>query len=193
MMDIDFNKTLHFKRMTYKISWIDLLSGLFVNAIISLWFPIIGFFLLYDAINGFGNNPSMVQRIFEIFLFIIFLFLGIIIIRTFVKINRLKKIEGISIEINRETVRRIIDDKNWGVQNENKKFLNALIPSAFSSGRQLYILFENEWIYINSTTFGLHDLKSPFHFIADKKAVDLLRDEFKKEIESTPHNTPYTA
>jgi len=187
-MDIDLNKTLHFKRMIYKISLIDLLSGLFVNVIISLWFPIMGFLLLYDAINGFGNNPSMEQTIFEIFLFLIFLFLGFIIIRTFVNINRLKKIEGISIDINRETVRRIIDNKNWGVQNDNKKFIKALIPSAFSSGRQLYILFENEWIYINSTTFGLHDLKSPFHFIADKKVVDYLSDGLKKELESTPHN-----
>jgi len=178
--------------MTYKISWIDLISGLFINVLISLWFPIIGLFLFYDAINGFGNNPSFEQTNFEIFLFIIFQLFGFIIIRTFININRLHKIKGISTEINRETARRLIANKNWVVQNDNKKFIKAIIPSAFSSGRQLYILFENEWIYINSTTFGLHDLKSPFHFIADRKVVNLLSDGFKKEIESTPHNTQYS-
>ncbi|RUT78049.1 hypothetical protein DLK05_10415 [Ancylomarina longa] len=81
--------------MTYKTTWIDLVSGFIGNVLISLWFPVIGFFLFYDAINGFGNNPSVEQTIFEIFLFLIFQLFGYFIIRSFININRLYKMEGI--------------------------------------------------------------------------------------------------
>lgn len=184
-MEIDISKTLINKRMIYKTNLLELISGLFVNIIISLWFPFIGFILFYDAINGFGDNPSTGQTIFEIIISIVFLLIGFYIIRAYLLMNKLHILVGSSEVENRNIIRSILNHEKWNIQNDNKRFIKAVLPSALSFRRQLYLIFDKEKVFINSTSFGLHDMNSPFHFIADRKAVNHVKIAFEKKKNAT--------
>ena len=107
---------------------------------------------------------------------------------SFITVDRLKRIHGTLKEQNREFVKEVIDQLGWSIQHHNQQLTIASPPwSIFSAnwGRQVVILYDRGDILINSTTYGLHDLKSPFHWFGNRKIERQLIDGFEQKIKTT--------
>ena len=163
------------------------------------WFiePILDIFI-YGVIVGFlpfsaglffiGQLKNHKNLFFVSIFFLIALALCGLLFFSVITVDRLKRIQGTLKEQNREFVKEVIDKLGWSIQHHNQQLTIASPPwSIFSAnwGRQVVILYDRGDILINSTTYGLHDLKSPFHWFGNRKIERQLIDGFEQKIKTT--------
>ncbi len=126
-------------------------------------------------------------------LFSLSLILGGLLLYSIINLDRLKRISGTLKERNRETIKNLTEKLGWNLQIHNQQ-LSILSPPwnwlSTNWGQQIVVIYDRQDILINSTSYGLHDLKSPFHWFGNRKLERIVRDNFEKEIKN---DTPTSA
>ncbi|WGF94014.1 hypothetical protein [Aequorivita marisscotiae] len=127
-------------------------------------------------------------------LFGLALILGGLLLYSIINLDRLKRISGTLKDGNREAVKNLTEKLGWTLQIHNQQ-VSILSPawSWFSTnwGRQIVVIYDRQDILINSTSYGLHDLKSPFHWFGNRKLEKIIKDNFEEEIKKRHANNGY--
>jgi len=148
----------------------------------------IGFFPFFSGLSYIDNIKDHENLLFATILFLATLALFGLLFYSVVNLDRLKRVQGTLKEQNREQIKALIEQLGWTIQNHNQQMTVASPPcSIFSAnwGRQVVILYDRGDILVNSTTYGLYDLKSPFHWFGNRKLERQLIDGFEQKIETT--------
>jgi len=121
-------------------------------------------------------------------LFGLALILGGLLLYSIINLDRLKRISGTLKDRNREAIKNLTEKLGWNLKIHNQQ-VSVLSPpwSWFSTnwGRQIVVIYDRQDILINSTSYGLHDLKSPFHWFGNRKLEKIIKDNFEEEIKKT--------
>lgn len=149
---------------------------------------LIGCYPVFSGFYFFDQLKSRENLSFATILFFLALILCGLLFYSVLSIDRLKRIQGTLKEQNRELIKEVIEQLGWTIQFHNQDFTIASPPwSLFSAnwGRQVVILYDKGDILINSTTYGLHDLKSPFHWFGNRKLERQLIEGFEQKVKTT--------
>jgi len=169
-------------RLVRKTWFIEPILDFFIYGVI------IGFFPFFSGLYFIDCLKNRENFFFATILFLIALTLCGLLFYSVLTLDRLKRIQGTLKEQNRELIKEVIEQLGWTIQHHNQQLTIASPPwSIFSAnwGRQVVILYDKSDILINSTTYGLHDLKSPFHWFGNKKLERQLIDGFEQKIKTT--------
>ncbi len=155
-------------------------------------------FIIYAVIVGFlpfssglffiGHLKNDKNLFIVSILFLVALAFCGLLFYSVVTLDRLIRIHGSLKEQNREFVKEVIEQLGWSVQHHNQQLTIASPPwSIFSTnwGRQVVIIYDSGDILVNSTTYGLHDIKSPFHWFGNRKIERQLIERFEEKIKTT--------
>jgi hypothetical protein len=120
-----------------------------------------------------------------VLLFIAGLVVGGLLLYSVLNLGRLKRLKGLSKEENREIVKEIIERFGWKVRQDNRDMIIAGPKwrwGHWNGGRDVSIIYDRTDILINSTTYGNHDIRSPFHWFGNRKLEKMLTDEFESKL-----------
>ena len=179
---IDIVKSKVKGRLVRKTWLIEPIFDYLFYGLIIVPFP---FFIGLSFIDNIKNQENL---FFATILFLAMLTLFGFLFYSIVNLDRLKRVQGTLKEQNREQIKAVIEQLGWTIQHHNQQMTVASPPwSIFSAnwGRQVVILYDRGDILINSTTYGLHDLKSPFHWFGNRKLERQLIDGFEQKIGTT--------
>ncbi len=105
-----------------------------------------------------------------IFLFTIFL---VIFIQSQIqKSLKLRKTVGIDRKTNMELVQNVIEEKKWKLlKSDNHSHVIRIekMKIGYHLGRELFILYEDEKIFVRCLTYARFDAIHPFHWISQQK------------------------
>ncbi len=128
--------------------------------------PILSCFFLFDQLE---KKEHLVGASI---LFGLALILGGFLLYSIINLDRLKMINGDLKDQNRQAIKNLTESIGWTLQIHNQQ-VSVLSPpcSSFSTnwGRQVVVIYDRQDILINSTSYGLHDMKSPFHWFGNRK------------------------
>lgn len=130
------------------------------------------------------SSEDLVEPIMIFFIPLIF---GELLCYSLLKLDRLKRIKGVSKEQNREIIKGLFENLGWTIFNHNQKMTLAVPPWSWCStnwGQQVIVIYDHNDILINCTTYGLHDIKSPFHWFGNRKRERKIIIGFEKQNES---------
>lgn len=155
-------------------------------------------FIIYGAIVGFlpfsagfffiGHLKNHQNLFIVSILFLVALAFCGLLFFSVMTLDVLKRTQGTLKEQNREFVKEVIEQLGWSIQQHNQQLTIAIPPwRIFSTnwGRQVVIIYDKGDILVNSTTYGLHDLKSPFHWFGNRKLESQLIVRFEEKIKTT--------
>jgi len=144
-------------------------------------FPIISTVLFVDQIKNDG-----LYIVGSSMFFIVSIVIGSLLFYSTINLNKLKRIQGGLKKQNRNSILTLSEKLGWEILRHNQK-MAILKPSwsiaSLDWGQQIVVLFDRQDILINSTTYGLHDIKSPFHWFVNRKNEKKLKLQFQAEIE----------
>jgi hypothetical protein len=128
----------------------------------SIWFIFIACtgLLLTNKNNYHSDKGVLFVALFC--LLTIWLLVGLIYL------NKLVVIQGSNPTENRQRIIQLINDKfpKLKLDNSGQTIIRYdLKTGLFNWGRRITIIFKDENIFVNITTFGRFDIKSPFHSI----------------------------
>jgi hypothetical protein len=171
------------KLVTKSWSFKRLLDIAFYIQIISV-FPIAsGIFLLTQLKMGDNLLPAIIY-------FVLALTFAGLLIHSILNSNRLKTIDGISPEQNRQFIKDSISNLNWEIGQDEMNLTVAVLPWNWLSshwGRHIIIIYDQEKILVNCTTLLLFDIRSPFHWLSNKRLERILTEEFETRAKETTH------
>jgi len=155
-------------------------------------------FLTYSALIGaipFIFSILLISQIKKgldiigpIFFLCISLALSILLLYSFLNLDKLQRIKGTTKEKNRNIIKEIAEELGWSIKQDDYEITIAAQTTNFFStnwGRQILILYDGQDILINCQAFSLHDLKSPFHWFGNRDLEKKIKDEFEKRIKTT--------
>lgn len=145
---------------------------------------IIGFFPFFSGLSFIDNIKNQENLFFATVLFLTSLTLSGLFFYLILNLDRLKRVQGTLKEQNREKIKAVIEQLGWTIQHHNQQMTVASPPWSILSanwGRQVVILYDRGDVLINSTTYGQHDLKSPFHWFGNRKLERQLIDGFEQK------------
>jgi len=178
---IDITKSKEKERVIRKTGFLEWVSDLIVYTMIVGFFPIYsGMFLYFEWERNKYLNLA-------ILLFVISLAIGGLLLYSVLNLDRLKRIKGILKDQNREAIKELAKNLGWTILQHNQRFIVISLPwSWFSTnwGQQVVVFYDRKDILFNCTTYGLHDLKSPFHWFGNRKLERTIIQEFEKRIKS---------
>lgn len=162
----------------------------FIESILDFIFygVIIGFFPFFSGLSFLNNVKNQENLFFPIILSLATLTLGGLLFYSIVNLDRLKRVQGTLKEQNRDKIKAVIEQLGWTIQHHNQQMTVASPPwSIFSAnwGRQVVIIYDRGDILVNSSTYGLHDLKSPFHWFGNRKLERQLLEGFEQKNKTT--------
>ena len=151
-------------------------------------------FIIYGVIVGFlpfssglffiGHLKNHKDLFIVSILFLVALAFCGLLFYSVITLDRLKRINGTLKEQNRAFVKEVIGQLGWSIQYHNQQLTIASPPWSILSanwGRQVVIIYDREDILVNSTTYGLHDIKSPFHWFGNRKLERQLIEGFEQK------------
>jgi hypothetical protein len=174
---INIEKSILKARLITKSWFIERILNCLFYFILLVSFPLAaGLFLLAQ----YKNNGSI---IYATLLLLITLIYSAILLYSFININNLKRIHGISKDQNKEFIREIFENLELQIIKQE----NELTVCKYSSNslRQITVLYDNLDVLINSTTYALYDYKSPFHWFIDRKIENALIEKLEAKIKTT--------
>ena len=77
---------------------------------------------------------------------------------------------------NMNLIENFCDRNDWKIlhkDNHSHVILIEKFKLAYHNGRELYILYKDDKIYIRCLTYAMHDMKSPFHWNSQKKIENI--------------------
>jgi hypothetical protein len=120
-------------------------------------------------------------------LFGLALILGGLLLYSIINLDRLKRISGTLKDRNRQAIKDLTEKLGWTLQIHNQQVSVISPPWSWLStnwGRQVVVIYDRQDILINSTSYGLHDTKSPFHWFGNRKLEQIVKDNFEEEIKN---------
>lgn len=102
-----------------------------------------------------------------------------------IRLNKLLKIDGTNAADNRSAVIEILKDEfpTLKIDDSGQRIIRHYIQTGlFSWGKQITVLFHENSIYMNITTIGRHEIKSPFHAIFNHWTLIRIRNKFKNSL-----------
>jgi hypothetical protein len=158
-------------------------------------------YLIFIAILPFLTGTYFFERIeigekifISSLLFGITLLISVFMICTIVNLDKLNRIKGVLKDENRQIIELIADKFNWIVQTNNERIIVLTIPwNLLSSdwGRKITVIYDKKDILVNITSYGMNNLKSPFHWFTNRKLEKKLIENFKVEIKKRHANNSY--
>jgi len=164
--------------------------------------PIVDFFTytvlvgIYPFLSGFFFFDQLEKKEYLVGASILFglaLILGGLLLYSILNLDRLKRINGTLKDQNRKAIKNLTESLGWTLQIHNQQ-VSVLSPpwSWFSTnwGRQVVVIYDRQDILINSTSYGLHDMKSPFHWFGNRKLEKIVKDNFEEKIKNDTPTKP---
>lgn len=171
---IDKQKSLQKERMRFDSNWETILETAFEILAYSTW-TIASILLLLNPQNT--TTPFATTAVIS---------LNILILVSWYFIYTLLKIEIPNPEKNRSLFVGILRKRFPELQiNDNQSQLLRSKKSSglFTWGKSLTVLFDENHIFINVTTLGRFETKSPFHSISNYLKLKRIEREFKAMIQ----------
>lgn len=163
--EIDIQKSTTNRRLKRKVSIVELVPKYFL---LTTWLIAIPTILGSMYFNAFKENLT-VQILFIISIIMSYLLLCSILTK-----DRLYLIKGLTPEKNQSISEKISKKLNWKNNKSNRNY-NFFSPkwSWFSThyGREITVIYQSNEVLINSTTFLLFNLESPFHWFGNRRIV----------------------
>jgi hypothetical protein len=179
--EIDIQKSKTNKRLKRKMSLVEIMSKYFLLTAWLIAFPTILGSMFF---NAFNDNLT-IQILFFSSLAISFL-----ILYSILTMDKLRVINGLTPEKNKSISGLICNKLKW-TNSKNNKDCDVFTPkwNWFSThyGREVTVIYQGNEVLINSTTFLLSDLQSPFHWFADRRTEKKFKIELKSEIKKQRH------
>lgn len=147
---------------------------------------IVGIFPFITGLYLFKEIKSKSNLIEPLILFILSIVLATYLFHTVFGLDKLTKINGEQKDLNREAIKLTAESLNWKVAQHNQQFSILIPPWKLLStnwGREIVVIYDKNDILINCLTFGLHDLKSPFHRGSNLKMSKQLTENFKEIVQ----------
>ena len=175
MKPINVEKSIEKNKIVFYEDWLDKLVFLFEDLfifLISFVIPVLLFLWLYKDIS-----------VFIAFLFLVFgLSFSFFILYSLLNNRKLKKIKRKPKANIKHVVSNYIKEKNWKVLVREKNYIKVNVHdknSGFHCGRNMYIIFSENDILINSSTIGHSGNLLPYHWFGNRR----IENEFRKEFE----------
>lgn len=166
---IDKQKSIQKERIIFKRNWEYVLEKIFEILVYSTW-TVVSILLILNPKNAI-SEPATITLIS----------LNILVLVSWYYIYKLLKIEMLNPEKDRKIFVETVSKKFPDLQI-NDKGLNSLRSkkntSLFSWGKSLTVLFDGNQIFINLTTLGRNETKSPFHSITNYLKLKSIAKEF---------------
>jgi hypothetical protein len=185
MKYLNFNskKSLNQEKLIFEepfiIKVIDYISN-FGIMISSLIFGIAFFYVQLNYQNLLLFPLSIITLLLST-LFTVFIFLQIKKSRSFRKIkSNQNQTENINL------IKAICNSNNWKIVRRDNQSLVIIIENpviAYHSGRELYILYFNNIIYLRCLTYTTYDRINPFHWNSQRKIENMIINKI-----NTKHN-----
>ena len=183
---IDITKSKQNERLIRKEWLFEIILDFALYLFFIGFLPLIAGYYFLDQLEN-GNHIFLASSLFGISLL-----LSGLLIYSIINLNRLRRISGALKEENRQAIERLADKLNWTLQTNNQQIAVLTLPWNWLStdwGRKITVIYDRQDILINITSYGMHNLKSPFHWFENRKLEKKLIDDFKKEIKN---DTPTT-
>ena len=175
MKYLSFNsrKSLEKEKLIFKEPFLLIILEHFQYLILIIAPIIFGVAFFYVQLN-FQNPvlfPFSIVTLMLSFLITLFIFLQI------KKSDTFRKIKG---KYNRTQNMNLIEDfcirNDWKIlhkDNHSHVILVEKLKLAYHNGRELYILYKDDKIYIRCLTYSMHDLNNPFHWKSQRKIENM--------------------
>ncbi|WP_413997770.1 hypothetical protein ACMDB5_08185 [Flavobacterium sp. W1B] len=170
---IDKQKSVHKERIIFKPNWDYFLEKTIEIGIYSTW-TIASILLILNPKNAISLYAT-----------IIVIILNILLLISWYYIYKLLKIEIPNPEKNRSLFVGILKKRFPELHiNDNGLYMLRSKKSngSFSWGKLLTVIFDENQIFINLTTLGRNETKSPFHSIANYIKLKSIEKEFNNKI-----------
>lgn len=108
-------------------------------------------------------------------------FFWIFIIASFYFMNHLTIIKGSNQTGNRAILLNILESRypELKINDSGQHIIRCTTPTGtLTWGKRLTIIFDNDRLFINKTTLGRYDIKSPFHSIFNTIAMRQIKKDF---------------
>ena len=167
---IDKQKSIQKERMIFKPNWEYVLEKIFEILVYSTW-TVATILLILNPKNAISDFAT-----------IVLISLNILVLVSWYYIYKLLKIEMPNPEKNRKIFVEILSKRfpdlqinDTGLYMLRSKKNNGL----FSWGKSFTVFFDGNKIFINLTTLGRNETKSPFHSIPNYLKLKSIAQEFK--------------
>lgn len=170
---IDYDKSIQRQRLTFKMTTELLLTRILDNSLWLVFLISVGFLL-----SNKNNFDKGLTPIFVAVFLTVWLLIGLYYINKLVLINGSNPID------NRRRILQFLNDKypNLKLDDSGQKIIRYdLKTGLFTWGRRITLIFQDENIFINITTFGRYDIKSPFHSIINQLTINKIKKQFELE------------
>ena len=127
-------------------------------------------------------------------LFGIALLISGFMIFTIVNLDKLNRIKGVLKDENRQIIELLAGKFNWTIQKNNERIIVLTIPWNWLSsdwGKKITVIYDKKDILVNITSYGMNNLKSPFHWFTNRKLEKKLIENFEVEIKKRHANIGY--
>ena len=153
----------------------------------TIYLFIIGFLPLITGSYFFEQVESDNNLFIESLLFGISLLISGLLIYSIINLNRLRRINGTLKDKNLQIIEQLAEKLDWTLHTHNQRITILTLPWNWLStdwGRKITVIYDRQDILINITSYGTHNLKSPFHWFENKKLEKKLIHNFEKEIKN---------
>jgi hypothetical protein len=155
MNKINIKKSITKESLVFEGGRIDNIFGIVSKYFLILVYSAISIFLLFKIV------------IIGAILSCLTIWFSYVLLKSF----KLKQIKQIGIGTKKEEIKEIINSLRLGktiVENKNTFVCYSGI-SAFHWGRRVFIIFDNDILFINCTTMARYELPSVFHYYSDRR------------------------
>jgi hypothetical protein len=174
---IDISKSIKTGRLIKKTWLIEpIYDFLFYTLVVGIPPFIFGLYLL----DGIKSKSNLTE---PLLLFILSIILAAYLFSTVLGLDKLTRINGEQKDLNREAIKLTAESLYWKVAQHNQQFTILIPPWKLSStnwGREIVVIYDGQDVLINCLTFGLADLKSPFHRGSNFRMSKQLTEKFKE-------------
>jgi len=179
-IQLDIKKSIERKRVTQIGGLVSKLNEYVIWSLIIAIPTILGIVVVSSAFNSYKNQPSF-QALFIDLIFASFIFgFVILLINKIATINKLTMISGSLPNLNKNTILECLSELKYKILENSERCLIVGVVDKFRLQRTLVILFDENNVYLNCSTFTVQNFRTPLYFIADKNVIDKVIDNLNK-------------
>ncbi len=69
------------------------------------------------------------------------------------------------------------EENSWSIVKEDEQLIIIQTNNWLSQERQISIILDNGFIYVNVMSFGMYDIKTPLYFKKDKQILNQIMNK----------------
>lgn len=113
----------------------------------------------------------------KILLTIIVLTLTAIEITISKKMEKLTLTDNKKVKVDRDIFNLLAEENSWSIVKEDEQLIIIQTNNWLSQERQISIILDNGFIYVNVMSFGMYDIKTPLYFKKDKQILNQIMNK----------------